>query len=142
MTVPDLSTPEHASNAFYAAFARRDPAAMMAVWSSADDSVCIHPMSQRLIGAAAIRRSWADIFRDAPALRFRNRGSQFVTGATLAIETVVEVIFVDGTDTAHPAMLATNAFRLEDGHWRMVLHHAGPLAEDERGQRGVESALH
>ncbi len=125
----DLTTPQLASRAFYDAFMRRDLDAMMAVWSKEPDTVCIHPMSDRLVGRAAIRNSWREIFLHAPEIAFRNRGSRIVTGTDLALETVLEVIHLHGQERAQPAMAASNAFRREESGWRMILHQAGPMGE-------------
>jgi ketosteroid isomerase-like protein len=48
-------TPEEAEAAFYAALARADLDALMALWADDEEIVCIHPGAPRLIGHAAIR---------------------------------------------------------------------------------------
>ena len=62
MTSPIFTSPEEAETAFYAALSRADLDGMMAVWSEDEEVVCIHPGSIRLVGLAAIRESWRQLF--------------------------------------------------------------------------------
>lgn len=124
-----LETPAEASRAFYSAFASRSIEAMMAVWSKADDITCIHPMAYRLTGPRAIRRSWEQIFHNAPPLRFHNSEEQLTLSGEMAVQALHETILVEGESGPHPAIIATNIFRLERAGWRIILHHAAPLPD-------------
>lgn len=126
-----LESPATASAAFYEAFSKRDLNAMMAVWSDADDITCIHPMAPRLTGPAAVGQSWEQIFANSPALRFMNRNEQFILADDMAVQTVHEIIQIEGDDGPHPAIIATNVFRKEAAGWRMVLHHGTPLPRSD-----------
>jgi ketosteroid isomerase-like protein len=53
---------DEAEAAFYAALARADLDALMALWADDEEIVCIHPGAARLIGHAAIRASFEAIF--------------------------------------------------------------------------------
>ena len=48
--------------ALYDAIGRADLDALMALWADDEEIVCIHPDGTRLIGYAAIRASWEEIF--------------------------------------------------------------------------------
>ena len=127
-------TPDEAETAFYEAFERRDLPAMMAVWAESDDVVCVHPRGVRLAGFDAVRESWAQIFAgsDGP-LRVRATEVRRFDGNSVAVHTLVEVLGTPGTaPDAAASICATNVFELTDGGWRMVLHHATPLAQPER----------
>ncbi len=122
-------TPEHAAAAFYRAFERRDLDDMMAVWSTAPDTVCIHPMGHRLDGYDAIRETWKQIFGNAPAMHFHNTRERFIVNRDIAIQTLQEIIYVEGQTGSPSGVLATNIFRCEAGEWRMIMHHASPRPE-------------
>ncbi|HSN20520.1 MAG TPA: nuclear transport factor 2 family protein [Usitatibacter sp.] len=121
-------TPEDAESAFYDALERGDLAAMMAVWAEADDVVCVHPQGPRLVGFDAVRQSWAQIFAGAAQLRVETSGVQRFDGPTVAVHSLVETI---GTASggASGSVHATNVYELTEGGWRMVIHHASPIAE-------------
>ena len=118
-------TAQEAEAAFYAAFQRKDLAAMMAVWAEDDDIVCVHPGGRMLIGADAVRASWDDIFRRGPAMQFIVDERRRAEDGELALHIVHEHIRVGG-EMAPAPVLATNAYRRTAHGWRMILHHASP----------------
>ncbi|MEX2337661.1 MAG: nuclear transport factor 2 family protein, partial [Aquisalimonadaceae bacterium] len=130
MPAISFETPADAAAAFYRAFALRDVEAMMAVWSEAGDIACIHPLAHRIKGPQAIRRSWQQIFHNAPPLRFLNSDEQLTLASELAVQTLHEVILLEGEDNPQSALIATNIFRRETQGWRLILHHAAPLPDD------------
>lgn len=120
-----FNTPHEAETAFYQAFERRDLPGMMAVWSDDADIVCVHPGGTMLVGRDAVLASWKEIFRQAPEMHFSiNERGRSANGA-LAVHVVEEHIRV-GSQTAPAPVLATNIYRLTEGGWRMILHHASP----------------
>jgi uncharacterized protein (TIGR02246 family) len=128
-------TPEDAENAFYDAFERGDVAAMMAVWAESDDVVCVHPQGPRLVGFEAVRESWAQIFSGASQVRIRAAEAHRFDGQTVAVHSVVEIMSAPG-EKGSPgergptgSVYATNVYELTEGGWRMVGHHASPMAE-------------
>jgi uncharacterized protein (TIGR02246 family) len=128
-------TPDDAETAFYEAFERRDLAAMMTVWEESDDVVCVHPRGVRLTGFDAVRESWAQIFAGGGgAMRVRATEVRRFDGNSVAVHTLVEILAAPGSTnpSATQSVCATNVFELTDGGWRMVLHHATPMAEPER----------
>lgn len=134
MKRPTPTTPDEAIRAFYAAFEARSAEAMMAVWARRFPVACIHPTESRLEGRAAIERSWATMFRAAPPLRIELQGMRVVHEGGIAVQTVDEVIHVEGDPQNRPPILATNVFMLEDGVWRMTLHHASAPSPSGRGE--------
>jgi uncharacterized protein (TIGR02246 family) len=121
-------TPDDAENAFYDAFERGDLAAMMAVWAEADDIVCVHPQGPRLVGFEAVRESWAQIFAGATQMRVQTAEAHRFDGPTVAVHSLVEVVGPAGGG-ASGSVHATNVYELTEGGWRMVVHHASPMAE-------------
>jgi len=120
-----LYTPKAAEDAFYRAFERADIEAMMAVWDDSPDIVCIHPGGETLHGPQAIRASWLEIFQSVTRVQFAVQEQLKLSDDHLAVFVVHELLHVDGRPPAGP-IIATNAYRLTDAGWRMVLHHAAP----------------
>jgi ketosteroid isomerase-like protein len=114
-----------AANAeFYEAFAARDVEAMDSLWSDAASVVCIHPGWAPLRGKELVMESFRGIFANprGPIVR-ASRASAHVFG---------ETAFVICFETVGGARLvATNVYVRERGEWRIVHHHAGPVADDE-----------
>lgn len=122
-------TPEDAENAFYDAFERGDLAAMMAVWAESDDVVCVHPQGPRLVGLDAVRESWAQIFTGASQVRVRTTEPHRFNGQSVAVHSVIEMLGPPGEASPTGSVYATNVYELTEGGWRMVIHHASPMAE-------------
>ena len=120
-----FATPQEAEAAFYAALLKRDVEAMMAVWAEDAHIACIHPLGALSIGRAAIRESWVSIFRHSPSMKFTIKKRSHTRGGALAVHVVEEHIRV-GDEPPRSPILATNAYRLTDAGWRMLLHHASP----------------
>ena len=110
-----------ANQAFYDAFARRDADAMAALWAARAPVACIHPGWGALIGRDEVISSWRAILENprSPKIRFSD-ATAHVHGESAF---VVCAESVSGSD-----LIATNVFVREDGAWRMVHHHAGPVA--------------
>ena len=109
---------------FYQAFSQGDAAAMSGLWAESVPVVCLHPMTPALIGRSAVLESWREILREPPPFALRcDHPAVHLVHAEVAMVTCYE------GNGDHPAHLAaTNVFALEDGRWRMIHHHAGPLA--------------
>jgi ketosteroid isomerase-like protein len=123
-----------ANEAFYTAFATRDLAAMDALWAQGTRVVCIHPGWQTLSGRGAVMASWRGILENPAAPEIAcTQPTAHVLG---------DAAFVVCTERLPDAQLiATNVFTREGGRWRMVHHHAGPVARelaDDRQQGSGE----
>ena len=116
--------PEDAERAFYDAFTSCDPQAMGQVWAQ-DDVICIHPGSMLLRGRASVLQSWVQILTGAAKPSIRVQAIKRLRHGDLAIHVVEEHITPGSASSAAPSMiLATNIFRLIDGAWYLVEHHA------------------
>jgi hypothetical protein len=109
--------------AFYRAFSRGDIVAMSDLWARHTPVACLHPGAAVLQGREAVLASWRQILRGGMPFQMRcDNPTPLVVGETV----LVTCYEANGDRPAHLA--ATNVFVLEDGVWRMVHHHAGPLS--------------
>ncbi len=124
-----LCTADAVEEAFYDAMQRGDLDAMMALWADDEDVLCVHPGSDRFVGLAAVRESWASLFRHGP-VEIRCTDVQSHTGAVLAVHNVIEKSLsadpsgVAGGGVQLVECIATNVYVKQADGWRMVLHHS------------------
>ncbi len=119
-----FDSPLAAEAAFYEAFQSGDFALMAAVWSAADDVLCIHPGGPRLAGRSVLE-SWREILeRTERALRVAVGDRVTCTRDGLAVHSLREHISLHSE--LHGVMLATNVYRQEADGWRLILHQAAP----------------
>lgn len=128
-----FATALEAEAAFYTAFSKRDLEGMMAVWDDAEDVVCVHPLGTVLIGAAAVRASFERLLSNQHEMTFMVEERHRSSDGELALHVVREHIRIAGKQ--QPPVAATNAYRLTDDGWRMILHHASPAPEPEPEQQ-------
>ena len=107
-----------ANRAFYEALAQGDLEAMDGLWATTAPVLCAHPGAAVLHGRHSVMESWRAILSDPPPIR--ESGVQVALIRGIAIVSCVEHIG-DGS------LAASNVFVWEDGAWRLVHHHAGPL---------------
>jgi ketosteroid isomerase-like protein len=126
----------HATNAaFYAALEARDLDAMAEVWEHSDRIVVTHPGWPMLRGWARVAGSWDAIFRNTGYIQFVLTDEEIVVAGDTAWVTLDENILQAGASEELSGSKATsiNLFvRDEDdtARWRMVVHHASPVAGD------------
>jgi ketosteroid isomerase-like protein len=123
-----------ANEAFYRAFAQRDVEAMDALWSHRSPVACIHPGWDSLHGRVEVLGSFRAILGAGSSPRVR---------CTVAAAHVIgEAAFVTCHELVEGARLvATNVFTREDGAWRVVHHHASPLAPGQARAQPPEPEL-
>ncbi len=117
-----FNTPEEAEIAFYEAIEQTDIKALGRVWSSDDNIVCIHPGANRIEGRSQVLESFSDLFSVSPSISFSISDALQTEADGLAIHLVREEIEHDGEIVS--VMVSTNIYHLEDGGWRMLLHHS------------------
>jgi ketosteroid isomerase-like protein len=113
-----------ANQAFYDAHEARDLDAMVDVWSTGDDMVCVHPGWRILRGEREVLSSWAAIFGGGGRTQFIITNLDAFVRADVGVVTCDENL-VDGSTGA--TIAATNVFEWVDGRWRMVAHHGSPV---------------
>jgi ketosteroid isomerase-like protein len=118
-----------ANRAFYRAFEKRDLDAMRAVWLDDESIKCVHPGWPLLSGFARVMDSWGAIFENTQWIRFELADLDVRVVGGIAWVTNVERMRMreEGGERTAEA-LATNLFIVRDDAWRMVLHHASPIA--------------
>jgi len=131
MATGAFTSPQEAEQAFYEAFQRADLDAMMAVWAEDDEVYCVHPGGPRLTGLEHIRESFRQMFASGATMRFQVKGVQQMRGGLLAVHSVYEHIVLIGERRPANAVVATNVYTNVGGGWRMVAHHASPVASPE-----------
>ena len=126
-TTPIYVSPQDAALAFYQAFEARDLDAMMTTWADDEEIVCVHPGGTRMVGYDAVRGAWEQLFSGDAKLSFRLDEIVVLETVGLAMQSAIEhVATADGT--ARGAAVATNVFMRTPSGWRMVCHHASPMA--------------
>jgi len=125
-----------ANSAFYAALETRDLDAMAEVWEHSDRIVVTHPGWPMLRGWAKVAGSWDAIFRNTGYIQFVLTDEQVTVVGDTAWVTLDENILQSAGETELAGSKATsvNVFvrdlEREPGAWRMVVHHASPVAGD------------
>ena len=122
MTAPDAAI-LHVNATFYRAFSTGDYAVMTRVWAEHAPVSCLHPGLPALIGREAVMQSWRQILSQSAQIAMRCDHARVQVFGESAIVTCYEA---NAEEPAHLA--ATNVFVREGEAWRMVHHHAGPLA--------------
>ena len=139
-TPPIYTTPGDAAHAFYQAFEARDLDAMMATWAEDEEIVCIHPGGTRLVGYAAVRAGWEQLFSGDRLLRFQLDEIVVVETVGLALQCSVEHITAGRDGKEHGIAHCTNVLMRTPSGWRMVVHHAS--AAPPRPASEAIGALH
>lgn len=109
-----------ANEAFYRSLATGDAGAMDAVWARIAPVTCLHPGWTLLSGREAVLESWDTILANPDQPRIVGGGATVTLSGEVAIVFCREVV-------SGSALYATNVFTREDGGWRMVHHHSGPV---------------
>jgi ketosteroid isomerase-like protein len=112
-----------ANEAFYEAFRGRSVVGMQRLWAQRAPVACMHPGMPVIVGRDEVLRSWQGILGhpQAPILQCSNARAHVL--GTSAFVTCLEA-----SENDPPRLIATNVFVLEDGHWRIVHHHAAPIS--------------
>ena len=113
--------------AFYDALSRADVEALMALWADDEEIVCVHPGGARLIGHAAIRSSWEEIFKRG-AVHIHPVNLHATHNLMCSIHNIVEEIGPAPAGSQEAHILATNVYVKTPQGWRIVVHHASIAA--------------
>lgn len=132
MTAADDDGVRAANSAFYAALESRDLDAMAEVWEHSDRIVVTHPGWPMLRGWARVAGSWDAIFRNTGYIQFVLTDEQVTVIGDTAWVTLDENILQSAGDVALAGSKATsvNVFVRDVDRWKLVVHHASPVAGD------------
>jgi ketosteroid isomerase-like protein len=131
---------------FYAAFEAGDLDAMTDLWVPDGHAVCIHPGWAPVVGAAAVRRSWAVIMANTPYIQFILTDVDVTVVGDVASVTCTENVLSADEDTpvegfAGGKAVSTNVFRRAphggEDVWRLWIHHASPVLSGEGSDEGA-----
>ena len=127
----DEQAVEHATAQFYAALnamfvGNVEP--MEACWSHANDVTYMGPDGKFIVGWEQVSVSWQRQAAMKLGGTIRSEAPHVTVGKDLAIVACLEVgeNIVDGKPQT-VSLRATNIFRKEDGHWKMIGHHTDIL---------------
>lgn len=126
-TPPIYTSPQDAAVAFYQAFEARDLDAMMAAWADDEEIICVHPGGPRMVGYDAVRTAWEQLFSGDAKLTFRLDEIVIIETVGLAMQSAIEHVSTSA-GTARGTAVATNIFMRTPSGWRVVCHHASPVA--------------
>lgn len=143
MSEPDqpLNTPEAAEAAFYGAIARADLQGVMRVWAQGQEVVCIHPNAPRLVGLAAIRTSFQQIFQQG-GVDIRPVQLRVSQNESAAVHNLIEEVHRTVSLPHDLHILATNVYIKTAEGWRMVTHHASVVPGEAPADVPVTALLH
>ena len=118
-----------ANEKFYKAFNSRDLDAMKEIWSSHQNVTCVHPGWNPLNGFEPIMDSWQGIFKNSGNMDIQISDINMLTSNDLAWVSCVEKLYTIATNGVLASeVFSTNLFKLEEGSWKMIMHHASPIA--------------
>ncbi len=128
------STPADAEAAFYTAIEEKNIEAMKHIWLNSEHIICIHPMGARLQGREEVIHSWQQIFTNDTSLKFDLNDLDQQLSDKLAVHILHEHIAPTHSLEKVTIVETTNAYKLTEDGWRMILHHASlsPNTVDER----------
>ncbi len=137
--------PQHAliraNEAFYEALENRRVEAMDALWLHEGWVRCVHPGRDALVGWPAVRQSFEEIFSQTAWLHVTPTAVDVLVFGEIGVIACVENITIASEDQmGMTAAQATNIFRLTDGGWRMMHHHAStaPMHVTQAFDGGVQ----
>jgi ketosteroid isomerase-like protein len=128
---------------FYESLQRADLDRLMSLWADDDEVVCVHPGGARLVGAGAIRASFAAIFANGaiPVRPEHVHRLQWHGGELHHLLERIEVVTAEGSQVAY--VVASNVYVKTAQGWRIAAHHASPgLAEEPPLLADAPSTLH
>jgi len=114
---------------FYDAFNKNDIELMIGVWLNDPISQCIHPGWDVLTGFKNIMTSWQKIFATAQDLEIKLSHVDVTASENLAWVTCQENLFsIVSSGVQLSKVHSTNLFKMMNGEWKMILHHASPVS--------------
>jgi ketosteroid isomerase-like protein len=102
---------------------------MIGVWLNDPISQCIHPGWDVLIGFENIMTSWQKIFAAAQDLEIKLSHVDVTASENIAWVTCQENLFsIVSSGVQLSKVHSTNLFKMMNGEWKMILHHASPVS--------------
>ena len=122
---------------FYKAFNARDLDAMKSVWSSQGNLICVHPGWSPLNGFESIMESWQGIFKNSGNMDIQVSDITVTASEDLAWVSCVEQIYtIASNGVLASKVFSTNLFQINEGSWKMIMHHASPMPSLRESDEG------
>jgi len=122
---------------FYKAFNARDLDAMKSVWSSQGNLICVHPGWSPLNGFESIMESWQGIFKNSGNMDIQVSDITVTASEGLAWVSCVEQIYtIASNGVLASKVFSTNLFQINEGSWKMIMHHASPMPSLRESDEG------
>lgn len=119
-------SPQDCETAFYEALEKADLDAMMAVWADDEEIICVQPGGPRLVGHAAVREAWRQIFQGGARLTVYIGQVLAMQSMMMTTHSVHEFIAIRGESRPPAPVVATNVYARTGDGWKMIAHHASP----------------
>lgn len=114
-----------ANQAFYQAFEEGNLDVMFDLWEHTPRVLCTHPGWPALHGWMHVAESWRRLMEQTERPQFIITGQRVeVVGDTAWLSCEENLL----TANLNATVSALNVFVLGDGSWRIVAHHASPIA--------------
>jgi ketosteroid isomerase-like protein len=136
-----FGTADDTELAFYDAIGRADLDALMGLWAEDEEIVCIHPDGTRLIGYAAIRASWEEIFLRG-GVHIRPMQLHASQNMMSAVHNLIESVTIPEGKQRDIHILATNVYLKTPLGWRVVVHHASIAPGKVEPEMATRNVLH
>lgn len=125
---------------FYQAFNQGDLILMQAVWQQGDSASCIHPGWEVLKGFDSIIQSWENIFSGSENLEIKLSEIEVSGDDGMVWVSCQENLFsLTTTGVQLSKVHATNLYKKEGDHWKMILHHASSVPQQISRQEQISS---
>ena len=122
---------------FYKAFNARDLDAMKSVWSYKVNLICVHPGWNPLNGFEPIMESWQGIFKNSGNMDIQVSDVTVTASEDLAWVSCVEKLYtIASNGVLASKVFSTNLFQLNEGSWKMIMHHASPMPSLRESDEG------
>jgi ketosteroid isomerase-like protein len=122
-------TAQDANDSFYEAFQKLSLKNMEKIWKHDEDTICVHPGWELVIGWVAIRDSWVQIFQDTENITINANTLRLSKYGNLAIIISIEHLraTINGQKQKF-GVLATNVYENSDGIWLLTHHHGSSIS--------------
>ena len=125
------------NNKFYEAFNKRDLDTMKSVWSSQGNVICVHPGWSPLNGFEPIMESWQGIFKNSGNMDIQVSDLTVTASEDLASVSCVEKLYtIASNGVLASKVFSTNLFQLNEGSWKMIMHHASSMPSLRKNDEG------
>lgn len=124
----EFATPQDAEDAYYDAIEDGDLSAMLAVWETSDDVVCLLPMQPLVQGHGKIREAWGPLLQSDVKVDIEVLHFHWIEAGDLAIHYLREKVNIPDQPQQQPPIYATNIYRKDGSGWHMILHQNSPAA--------------